>query len=76
MKWNAGTTGEFNDPKTGNGYNVTYGTTLPTAAGQMRYAAGNICGTGGAMTTTGAGTRNVAASVFLEGSGVYCADNR
>ena len=76
MKWTSEEDSEFADPKTGVGYAVTYGTGTPTEAGQISFSAGAICGDGGSIVTDGAGERNVAAAVFLEGSGIYCADNR
>ena len=65
----------FNDPKSGSGYTITFVTTVPTAVGTINYSSGNIC-SGETMTTTGASTRSVAALIKLEGSGVYCLDNK
>lgn len=75
LKWAAGNTGSFNDPKTGVGYVITYTNAAPTVDGAMSYAQGNICN-GETMTTTGATARSAAVSVKLEGSGIYCQSNQ
>lgn len=67
--------GEFNDPRTGSAYTTTYTTAAPTAVGNISFNAARIC-SGTTMTTTGANARNVAAIVYLEGSGLFCQDNR
>lgn len=75
LKWDAGTTGEFNDPKTGVGYVISYGTGTPTNEGDILYNDKALCDNSGAIVAT-TNARNAAASVKLEGNGVYCADNR
>lgn len=72
LKWAAGATGEYNDPKTGVGYVVTQATaatTAPANVGDMVYAPGYTCN-GEALQAAGA--RQAAVVVKLEGSGNNC----
>ncbi|MCA9341098.1 type II secretion system protein [Candidatus Saccharibacteria bacterium] len=71
LKWKVDNSGEFNDPKTGNGYNITTGAGTPTAADEMRYGGPNTECNNEAIQT-GGGNRQAAISVVLEGGGVYC----
>lgn len=64
---------EWTDPS-GSPYAFVTTTTSLTTAGQWTYAASNVCD-GENFTTTGAGARNFAIRMKLEGAGVYCADN-
>ena len=64
----------FTDPS-GTNYNFVYGTgAAPTTQGQIRYATNARCGTNGAIVA-GTGSRQVAASIALEGGGGYCQQN-
>ncbi len=61
--------------KASNGGAPAYGATTATAAAPLYYASGYICN-GGAMTTTGANARNVAASYWSENANAAaCLDN-
>lgn len=73
MKQKPAGAGEFVEPGTGANYAVTYASTQPTTVGAMTYSAGYICN-GEAMTNQGAGPRNAALVVKLDGSGFYCTD--
>lgn len=75
LKWAADDSGDFNDPKTGIGYIINYGDTVPTVDGTMMYRNNRLC-SGEQMTTTGATARSAAVMVKLEGSGVFCQDNQ
>ncbi|OYW42267.1 hypothetical protein B7Z28_01655 [Candidatus Saccharibacteria bacterium 32-45-3] len=68
--------GEFNDPKSGVTYTVAGSgvagdATLPD--GQIQYIRGVKCN-GENATTTGAGVRQAAVRIKLEGSGHFCQD--
>ncbi len=77
LKWNAGTTGEFNDPTTGVGYVISANTTPPTTTGAISYAASTTGGYGcdGESFMTTSNVRQVAVIVKLEGSGFFCQSN-
>ena len=75
LKWDAGTAGEFNDPKTGVGYVISSGVGTPANDGDILYKDSALCDTAGAIVAT-TNVRNAAAAVKLEGNGTYCADNR
>lgn len=49
--------------------------TEPTKTGQWRYVPGNLCD-GESITTTGATARSYAIQMKLEGSGIFCSDNK
>lgn len=66
----------FVDPN-GSDYAMKVGAGTPSA-GQIQYSNNARCGDGGAVTANAAGvtnTRQVAASVGLEGGGAYCQQN-
>ncbi len=69
----------WSDPVTNNPYvkgASNAAVDLPaSAAGTWYYSDGNICD-GETITTTGAGARNFAVRMKLEGSGVACQDNK
>jgi prepilin-type N-terminal cleavage/methylation domain-containing protein len=71
LKWKIDNSGEFNDPKTGNGYNISTGVGTPTAADEIRYGGPNTQCNNEAIAV-GGGNRQSAVSVVLEGGGVYC----
>lgn len=76
LNWKADETGEFNDPQTGEGYNLREG--LSGAApsindGDMFYAAGAKCD--GEESVSSTNTREAAVVVKLEGSGKFCQSN-
>lgn len=66
---------EFVDPS-GSPYTFpSPGTSsAPSEPGQIRYATGARCGTDGALSTGGS-SRQVAASIALEGGGAFCQQN-
>lgn len=67
---------EYTDPTTGAGYSFTTTTTDPTDLGIVNYRTGVVCGSDGAVTSTGASTRNYALRIKLESQAVlYCVDN-
>ncbi len=73
LKWQAApsTEGEFNDPKTGEGYKITTGVGVPEDANEMRYGGPNThCDN--ETIVSGGGNRQAAIAVKLEGSGVFC----
>lgn len=61
--------GEFNDPKTGEPYNVIT-TTGDPGEGQMQYVPNAHCN--GESIVSGGGARQAAVRVKLEGSGYFC----
>lgn len=63
---------EFNDPKTGNAYQIKY--SGDPADGEVVYRTGQKCN--GEAFASAPGTRNVALRMKLEGSGIYCQDNQ
>ena len=67
--------GEFNDPQTGNGYQFVAAATVPTTA-QMAYVVGQKCSGESFTTGTSLGNRVVAVRIKLEGSGFFCQDNQ
>lgn len=72
--------GNFNDPHTGTSYVVTDQLAAPTAERDISYSAGAKCNTAagdGSLTTSGVtGTRQFAASIYLENGAPYCQDNQ
>lgn len=67
---NVGSSG-FNDPTTGNVYNVQVKTNPPTALGDIYYGGpGTKCD--GESVVTGAGQRSAAVATKLEGNGIFC----
>lgn len=74
LKWKADTSGEFNDPKTGEGYTINYGISQPTADGAMQYSSGATCN--GETMTSSTNARESAVVVKLEGSGFFCQTNK
>ena len=67
--------GEFNDPKTGEGYDVRVsnnGSAVP-GEGVMFYHVGAKCNGENAVS---AGPREAAVRVALEGGGIYCQSNK
>lgn len=77
LKWNAGTTGEFNDPTSRVGYVITASTVPPTTTGAISYATSAAGGYGcnGESFVTTTSVRQVAVMVKLEGSGFFCQTN-
>jgi prepilin-type N-terminal cleavage/methylation domain-containing protein len=78
-KYIATNVSSFQDPRTGN-YTTDTGTgaigaTTTVTVGTVYYRAGQIC-SGETTTTTGAGSRNYALLVGLEGGSNFCVDNR
>ena len=69
-----GTGGEFNDPKSGNAYTVTYGIGVP-GEGEIRYAAAAKCD-GETMVASSATPRLGAVATKLEGAGVFCQETK
>lgn len=75
LKWNAGTTGEFNDPTTGEGYEFVAAQANLTEAGQVYYGgSGTRCN--GESVASSSNTRQAAVAFKLEGSGVFCTSNQ
>lgn len=71
LKWNAGSTGEFNNPSTGNGYEITGGNEVPNSDGsEVVYTRNATCN--GETVQTGGGNRQAAVRVALESGGVFC----
>lgn len=69
LKWKADASGEFNDPSTGNGYDLQGGNVTPTG-NQMVYTRSATCDN--ETVKTGAGNRQAAVRVALENGGVFC----
>lgn len=69
-----GAAGEFNDPKTGDPYVVTWALGAPTADGTMHYYAGASCD--GETIVTSTSSRIGAVAIKLEGSGVFCQETK
>ena len=71
---------EWTDPS-GNRYafvqhaTATDALTGLTTAGQWTYAQNRVCN-GEVLTVTGAGNRNFAIAMKLEGAGIFCKDNK
>lgn len=63
--------GEFNDPKTGDPYDIVTSATATPAEGQMQYVRNRAC-SGENIGTSDAGNRQAAIRVKLEGSGFFC----
>jgi len=74
LKWKSDTSGEFNDPTTGNGYDIRYGISQPTSDGQISYSAKATCN--GENITSSTNSREAAIVVKLEGSGYFCTTNK
>jgi len=74
LKWKSDDSGEFNDPTTGNGYNINYGIGQPSATGDINYAAGATCD--GETMKSSTNAREAAVVVRLEGSGYFCTTNK
>ncbi len=74
LKWKADASGEFNDPKTGQGYTINYGIVQPSVEGAMQYSAGATCD--GETIKSSSNPREAAIIVKLEGSGFYCQVNK
>lgn len=70
LKWATGTTGEFNDPKSGSAYTINYTRNAP-GDGQISYAASSKCD-GEEIVADTNNPRIGAIAVKLEGSGVFC----
>jgi prepilin-type N-terminal cleavage/methylation domain-containing protein len=67
---------DFNDPQTGNAYKITaQSDPSKVTSGNIAYQAGYICNTTGTGFTKGT-TKQAAVITVLEGSGLYCQDNR
>lgn len=67
---------QFNDPDTGNAYNLVYGDPPASpAAGTVYYRNNAACNSSGTGFTGAAGARKAAALVKLQSSGVYCQNN-
>lgn len=67
---------QFNDPTTGNSYNLQYRGTnyaAPTNEGDMYYYTTATCSGGGA--SPGSGGRSIAVVVKVEQGGTYCVNN-
>lgn len=75
LKWKADNTGEFNDPKTGIGYTITYTNAAPANDGQISYINKYKCN-GETAVSDPTNTRVAAVQVKLEGAGVFCKDNQ
>ncbi len=74
---------EWNDPKTGSAYGFQVQTdnlsnlgSTEADGGKWTYKKGRVCGLNETMTATGAGNRNYAIAMKLEGSGIFCTDNK
>jgi prepilin-type N-terminal cleavage/methylation domain-containing protein len=70
-------TSEFNDPQSGNPYNITYVNGADSAepgASEIKYYYGASCSGEGVIASTS--TRSAAVRIKLEGSGVFCQDNQ
>ncbi len=65
---------DFNDPTTGEEYNVAFGAAEPDGEGDISYNTDAVCD--GSDIDDGDGDRNVAVAVFLESGGAYCQDNK
>lgn len=71
LKWNSGNTGEFNNPSSGNGYEITGGNETPNADGsEIVYTQNATCD--GESINPGGGNRQAAVRVALESGGVFC----
>lgn len=80
LKWDASAdTSEYNDPKTGDPYNIRYAANLSefngtVNDGAMIYRDGVTCD--GESGVAASGNRVAAVRVKLEGSGIFCQDNQ
>lgn len=75
LKWASTELGEFNDPKTGSGYDFVVDPATNFTVGMMAYQSGKKCGdTEG--TFDDATSRSAAVIVKLEGSGSFCKSNQ
>ncbi|HJP81154.1 MAG TPA: type II secretion system protein [Candidatus Saccharimonadales bacterium] len=74
LKWAADGSGEFNDPTTGVGYVLDYGTGTPTTDGHILYLNGGNCSN--ESIVTGGSARQAAIAIKLEGSGVFCTTSK
>jgi prepilin-type N-terminal cleavage/methylation domain-containing protein len=71
LKWKNDTTGEFNNPSTGNGYEITGGNEVPNSNGsEIVYTRNATCD--GENIQSGGGNRQAAVRVSLESGGVFC----
>ncbi len=78
LKWDgtAASTGEFNDPTKGTGYDIKVGIAAPSNVGEVQYARGAKCN-GEQIVSVGASNKRVAAvAIKLEGSGTFCKDTQ
>lgn len=71
LKWQSGSEGEFNDPSTGNGYDIdgVEAGAVPNET-QMLYTRNATCEDERAVS--GGGNRQAAVRVTLESGGVFC----
>lgn len=65
------TADSFEDPSFG-GYTYAWNAAGAPGNGALSINTGSVCGTSGAVTSTGAGARNVAFRIKLESGGTYC----
>lgn len=65
--------GEFNDPKSGDPYRISYGIKQP-GVGEIQYSARATCD--GETMTSASSTRQAAVITQLEGSGYFCQTNQ
>lgn len=76
LKWNAGQTGEFNDPTTGNGYNFVDSNDKLVNGGDVYYGGPkSLCDGDQVKVVSTGNTRQAAVAFKLEGSGVFCQSN-
>lgn len=67
--------GEFNDPSTGQPYDVNYGTAQPNKEGVINYAVNAECD-GESISPNAGNPRKAAMIIKLEGSGYFCTTNQ
>lgn len=63
--------GEFRDPQSGDNYDVVLGDTQDAGTKRIQYAPGRECN-GESLGGSGAGNRQAAVRIQLEGSGYFC----
>ncbi|HEU5121803.1 MAG TPA: type II secretion system protein [Candidatus Saccharimonadales bacterium] len=73
LKWKNDASGEFNNPLTGNGYEITGGNEVPNSDGSEIVYTRNATCSGEGVDLNG-GNRQAAIRVALEGGGVFCQD--
>ena len=75
LKWAADSSGEFNDPTTGVGYEFVTAYANLTTAGQVYYGGrGTKCS--GENVVSSSNAREAAVAFKLEGSGTFCTSNQ